>query len=278
MKRIALAITLLVGVVGVLVAPDAKADETWCGDGHVFPGGMATPIIGYPGAPLGSGPITLGAQTTVTPTHVWIEVCYGTGPAGSSGQLAAGNFFFEAIPTPSGVTGRVGCDGGSAIVSPDCTVDYAAVTTPTVTPTAGLGGLYLTAVVPFTLCAGVCVTDSVPVGTTGVIVGTLAPISHPGIGAGYRLSSAELWLNGTQVHSVSNVDAGAFVTPPVPGLTTPTITGSTPPCVIGGICLPWGQLGIAGATGDVTLFLPTGTTTVPVTIPSRCLVNFSGPC
>ena len=296
MKRIAIAVALFLGAAGTFTAPPAVADEEVCGDGNTWTGGADTPIIGYPSGGVAPGPFTLGLQTSNggNPGFTTVELCYGTGPAGTTGMLAAGSVILGNYDRGTdGVDGGVGCFGDpTASVSPDCYARYAAMTTPTysVTWTAvpgyAPGQFTITVAVPFTVCAGTCIGDTGDVRQTGVIFGTLSqrPTPYGAAAVNYELTNLAVWMNGQRIFGGSNV--------PLPGVIIEHIAwqfhnsvsvsdtgGST--CVGGTLCpQPHGWMGLDGGPPDptITLVLPTGDVPVTVPIPHQCIIGFDGPC
>ncbi|HVF75606.1 MAG TPA: hypothetical protein VM938_11205 [Acidimicrobiales bacterium] len=255
----------LAGLCGVAPAQGAPSD--WCSDDT--PGQLEIPIL--------PSPVYLAA--TVNPLYSHVELCYRAGPAaGAIGTIVGPN-----RPNPTGAVAWVYCASDPGVSQPvNCDALNSVSTTPNTSGTSvSPSGAFIGFEIPFQVClvtAANCNGGSPELLATGVAVGGLAPVTGPpgSVGAGYGLSFVEVWLNGSMVYRQTGAGAGAFGTPGVPGLSTPTL-GSTPPCVIGGLCLD-GKLAVTGATTTVTLVLPTGTTPVPITVPSACIVNFDAPC
>jgi hypothetical protein len=167
----------------------------------------------------------------------------------------------------------------------DCNEQATASATPSTSGTSvGAGGATIGVQIPFQVCLGPagspgCTGSSPNLAQTGVVIGALTPISGPtgSAGAAYQVSSVQVWLNGSLVFSRAGLPlGGGYVNYALPSLSTPSL-GPSGTCVTGSICVG-GMLGVTGATETVTLVLPTGTSSYPVTIPTRCLINFGGPC
>jgi hypothetical protein len=258
---------MLVGVASVFPTP-ANADESYCSDGHTNPGGSETVILGKPGDPL-----VLSVQTTPrNGAMTQVLVCYATGPNGSTGMLAAGSIdTYTYTYGAQGSEGYVLCHGdATATVSPDCRYDYGATSNASITPTYSTSGLTLTATIPFRVCVGSCVSDTVSTAATGLIVGTLVPDPGPAgsTGASYRLAGTKVILNGVTLYSSDMRLGGLFFDDRDAfryGLTGYTYG----PCTLG-VCVPVPQGSISTTGNDpvVTLTPPTGspqTITVPLT-------------
>lgn len=222
-------------------------------------------------------PVFAGARVLTTTSPFSVGLCYNTGSLspGTAGGFVAVNV--APAPTGYGAGGSLFCTSDPGVRQPvTCDQPFSVNATPVYTTSSGT----ITLSVPFAVCLGGCAGASPNLGKTGVAVGTLSPIPAPSgfTGAGYALTSVEIWVDGMLVFSRGAVVlGGAFVDYNVPSVSTPTV-GSTGVCITGGVCLA-GMLGVGSSTQTVQLVVPTsGTTSVPVTIPGRCLVNFSGPC
>lgn len=279
MKRISVVVLLLIAALGVVgVGPTRANPSLWCQDG------TTTEIERV----LISSPVKIGVA--VNPSGQ-VQVCYSTGALSPGTGAGAAGVTVTPSPSASGTGIWVYCMSDPGVRQPVNCDQYAKanVAPGTSGTSAGPGGATLGIQIPFQVCAGSisspgCTGTSPNLGTSGLIVGTLVPMAGPtgSTGAGYSVSGVEVWLDGTRLYSSAAVPvAGGYVnTAGAPSLAVPSVGGSNPPCIIGGVCTPSvsGSLAVTGSTQTVTLVLPTGTSTFPVTIPSRCLVNFSGPC
>lgn len=267
--RMALALSLLLGIAGVFTAPAAQADESYCSDGHANPGGSETVILGKPGDPL-----VLSVQTAPrNGAMTQVLVCYATGPNGSTGMLAAGSIdTYTYTYGAQGSEGYVLCDGdATATVSPDCRYDYGATSNASITPTYSTSGLTLTATIPFRVCLGSCVTDSAALAQTGAVIGTLTPQAAPtgSIGAGYELTGVTVVLNGTTVYQSKVAVGGIFIDDAPLATIAPTSAGYTyGPCILG-VCVPVpnGYVKLTGTDWTITINRPVVGGSVPVTVP-----------
>ena len=264
-------LTLIAGFLGMAshsTMPASADFSDWCSDGYPSDA---------PQLNILEWPVKVGIEIwTSVPAGA---VCYSTAPSGV--PLAGGAVSTAVVVNPStspSAWARLACYSDSGVQVPlGCEAQVSAGTGPSIT---SYGDGTHAVSLPFSVCAAVCVNGAPNVQKTGVVLGTLDPISGPGTGVGYRLSNVAVYVNGLLVVSTPVDIGGAFLDPHLPGLSTPSISGGSP-CTIGNVCVPTfaGMLGITGATTTVTLYLPVaGGVSVPVTVPSTCLLNFSGSC
>lgn len=279
MKRISIVLLLLIAAVGIIGAGPTQANPSlWCEDGT--PNETEKVLI--------SSPVKIGVA--VNPSGQ-VQVCYSTGSASPGTAGGAAGTVVTPSPSPSGTGIWVYCASDWGVRQPVNCDQYARAQAAPGTggTSAGLGGATLGIQIPFQLCAGSaaspgCTGASPNLSKSGLIVGSLVPVPGPAgsTGASYQVTGVEVWIDGVTVFRAFGVGvAGAFVnTGTLPSVTLPTVGGSTPPCVVGGVCAPSlsGQLALTGSTTTVTIDLPTGRSSFPVTVPSRCIVNFNGPC
>ena len=227
-------------------------------------------------------PVFVAARVFPQTNPASVGVCYRT-PA--SPGTAGGWVVADAQPASSGygASGRVSCTSDTGVRQPvTCSTPYSASAVPTFSTSSGT----VTVSVPIGICLGVCAAGSPNVAKTGVVVGTLTPTTGPAgsYGHGYAVSSVEVYLDGNLLLARNGQEvAGTYIgwTWPPPSLvSTPTVGAPTPPCVVGGVCTPTfdGKLAFNGYNNTVTVLLPTGASSYPVTLPAKCLVNFDGPC
>lgn len=256
-------------------------------------GGGLTTLVDVPAAnavvscniPVITSPfgIGLGVATPPSPTNsgpYTVSACY-SGPTGPTAKVSVGAGASNGSPTNVYVSEQFEGTGGG----PNGTFFQYVGLSPsyTVTP-AGPGetGATITVSLPYQICVGDgnCVQSTVPVSSTGTIIGTLAPAPGPvgSVGAGYRLTKLEVRANGLTILNSDVVLGGVFVDDNDP-LTLPAVGGA--PCILGTICVgPTGSFGLNGSDPQITVTVPVlGTTiTQAVPLPTQCIIGFSGPC
>ncbi|HEX7167933.1 MAG TPA: hypothetical protein VF230_13230 [Acidimicrobiales bacterium] len=278
MKRACIVAVLVLGALGVIGPAPTTANSLWCQDGTTTE--IERVLIDSP----------VKVAVAINPQGQ-VQVCYSTGtvaPGFASGAAGVVVTPRPVSPSASGIWVYCASDPG---VRQPVNCDQHARTGATVTTSGtsvGTNGATIGIQIPFQVCAGSinspgCTGATPNLSKTGLLIGGLTPIAAPpgATGAGYAVSSVEVWIDGTRVYSAGGAGAGAFADVDAPVVSVPTVGSSSPPCVIGGVCTPTlsGQLGFSGATETVTVVLPLlGTSTFPVTIPATCLVNFSGTC
>lgn len=277
--RVAVAVLMVGGVAGAF-APAAHADDAFCSNGTVEPGGREVSVLG--GKP--SDPLTIGVQVYPGTAYTRIVACYGSDDAAAVNPLLAGSIEIDNWNGSSGVSGYAYCDrDDTSPASPTCQYNYGVAATPSITPTTGPSGIGLTASVPFAV-------ENPEVGAepavlfTGLIVGTLVaePIPAGATGARYRLTQTEVWVNGTKMVGGDSVPVGGgYVVTANPLTNTAGVSttgGGT--CVAGSTCpKPFGKLALNGADSTATLVLPVaGAVPVTVPVPAQCIISFDGPC
>lgn len=275
MKRITAVLVLLFGIFGLAGAAPSRANPSdWCNDGT--PGETEKVLL--------TSPVFIGIS--VNPSSNFYELCYRTDPTSPGTSKGAVVVMGTPSPSPSGGGAWLYCASDPGVQEPiDCNEQATASATPSTSGTSvGAGGATIGVQIPFQVCLGPagspgCTGSSPNLAQTGVVIGALTPISGPtgSAGAAYQVSSVQVWLNGSLVFSRAGLPlGGGYVNYALPSLSTPSL-GPSGTCVTGSICVG-GMLGVTGATETVTLVLPTGTSSYPVTIPTRCLINFGGPC
>jgi len=254
-----------------MTATTAHASPSdWCNDGT--PSESEHVLTTYP--------VFTGVAVFAGASNPYVEVCYRTPTLpGVAGGAAGVMVVPSTSPTGGGVWGWCASDPG--VQEPvNCNEWVGANAGPSA---AFTGGDTLAVAIPFQVCAGPngspgCTGSSPNLGQTGLIVGALQQRPGPSgsTGAAYDLTSLQVWLNGGLVASQAPSVGGAFVQSSVPVYESLFVGPGGSTCTLAG-CLG-GALGLQGGTDTVTLVLPTGTQPVSVTIPQKCLVNFSGPC
>jgi hypothetical protein len=230
-------------------------------------------------------PITLGVEVgALDPSATGrghIAICYSTNPYGSTnpsvsgGEIAVDLLTGADYTNPSGNTANVACYPDA--VPEGVPISCEAGSTPTATISHGPSGTtvdVITVSVPFTVCAGACRVGAVNVGSTGVLVGQLSPVTEPGTGVGYQLSLLQVVVDGVTVVNATPGPTGAFVAP-FQAVAESLDFSQGGPCFVGK-CVPAGYVETTGS--DVAGFQVLG---IPfnVAVPKLCLYsNPSGSC
>jgi hypothetical protein len=268
MKRIIAIAFLVLSTLGLVGSPPSRATSSYCNDGLSSPGGKEVALI--------TSPITLGVEIGPNPPNVML--CYSTGAAGAGNTVAGGDIhpYAGAGTTSGGAVLYCGSDP-NVVVPINCNSGAGY----TASPTYSISGGLVSVSIPFSVCSGGCFTSNPTILSTGVVVGTLTPASGPSgsTGAGYQISSIEVWVNGTLIvrragFGIAGIyaDTGSPVYQNLHG-------NPSGPCVLG-VCLPLsGVVKTTGSNPTLYLLLPGSSSTTPVTvpIPPLCIYNNNDP-
>lgn len=248
-------------------------------------------LAGPPGAPSGycndgigqefevpilTSPITLAVElgSNGSQTHPHLGLCYSTTPEGSSNGEAAGGSagYYVDLGNPTGVNVYSFSDPGAAIQA--STDDTVAPTWSIVPGTNGTTGDTIAVSIPFSLCLGGCDTFSPTINPTGLLIGQLVPVAHPGIGAVYELASLQVIVNGVTVVSAPDIPAGAWVDP-FGAVADSLSLQQGGPCILNE-CVPQGYVETTGTTVAEVRILGHSEDVTP---PKKCLyTNPQGQC
>ncbi len=210
------------------------------------------PILGGPyGAGGSSFPMTLGVEIA-TDQGLHVALCYSTSPYNTTGgEVTGGAVAVDALTpqtwsNPADNRVNAACVPDSVSQGEQVSCEVGTNPTYTVTPGgAGTTGDVISVNVPFTVCFGGCSGSAAGLAPTGLLVGQLAPVSEPGIGAGYALQSLQVYVNGTLLVSEQPNAVGAYADP-FGAVEESLDFAQGGPC-IGVACEPNGYVGTTGS-------------------------------
>ena len=183
-----------------------------------------------------TNPVTLGAQIGTAPgahgAQDYVGLCYATSSTSSSGSEATGGVFQVGLtPSTSSPQADVLClADSSTTIALSCDNQVAT------TPTYGTGpGDTITVSIPFVVCVDVCVSGTVGVNETGLIVGSIGACANspPSVEECLQLNQFTLCVDGVPVATAGDAEVGAGINP---GAFSDDLYGGEP-CVLG-VCPP----------------------------------------
>lgn len=277
MKRALVAISAAgLGAAAVAVLPMTHvAAGSW-------PSTACEDASGNDDVPIMTSPFTLGVEIA-SPALAgvgfggyngtnYVTLCYSTTPYGSPAPEITGGQLHAGVSNGGSVIAYCAPDSNQQAVALSCGATLGPTYTLTPGPPGSLGDT-ITVSIPFGVCLPQCTGTTLGVGATGILVGQLTPISEPGIGIGYQLSSLQVDADGTAV-SIPVGPTGAYVNP-FGAIIDNLSLSQGGPCVLG-TCVPGGYVEIPG--GNVAGVQLDGTA-FNVALPKECVYsNPNGQC